>query len=65
MRHQVLRPFQGAERAFHPGQIIDTSDWRTRNVRGLVQGRYLQLVPDAGAVPLPKRGVAPSGQGKE
>ncbi len=59
MQHQVLRPFNGAEGAeLQPGQVVDTSSWRARNVSWLVARRYLLPVAgDAAPASAPKRGT--------
>lgn len=46
-KYRVLREFPGpGGKKFAPGEVVDTSDWRVRNVDSLVQGRYLQAVFD-------------------
>lgn len=50
--HHVLRPIPGPEGTIDCGQTVDVSDWRPRNVKQLVERRYLrpvvaQTVPSA------------------
>ncbi len=44
-KYRVLREFPGpGGKKFAPGEVVDTTEWRVRNVDSLVQGRYLQAI---------------------
>lgn len=48
MQYQVLRAFDAGGKTLQPGEIVDVTGWRTRNIEGLVNDKRLKpLGPDA------------------
>lgn len=50
MQCQVIRSFGGPDGPLAPGTIVDTSGWRPRNRKVLIERRYLQPLPPYGVV---------------
>jgi hypothetical protein len=46
MQCEVLRAFFGEGRQLAIGEIVDTAEWRPRNVEGLIETRYLRPVTE-------------------
>jgi hypothetical protein len=50
--YRVLREFPGpGGKKFLPGEVVDCSEWRDRNVVNLVEGRYITPIYDEDDVP--------------
>lgn len=62
--YDVLRPISGPDGAIDCGQTVDVSDWRPRNVRMLVERRYLRPSQPA-SVPAPAAHSGKPSSGKE
>lgn len=58
--YDVLRPIPGPEGLIDKGQTVDVSDWRPRNVKQLVERRYLR--PSAPAPAAPRGGGVKGGK---
>lgn len=52
-RYRILREFPGPGGIkFAPGEIVDASEWRDRNINNLVEGRYMQpIFEEEGQIP--------------
>jgi hypothetical protein len=63
--YEVVRPIPGPDGMIDKGQTVDVADWRARNVKQLVERRYLRpaTVQPAVTTPAPAT-LAPAGKGK-
>ena len=50
--YRVLRAFGGSEgKRYESGEVVDASTWRDRNIKSLVEGRYLTPIYDENDMP--------------
>ena len=66
MTYEVLRAFDASGEHLVPGQVVDVTAWRPRNVEGLVNSRYLRPAaiptPDGFEVQFARRGAGHTGK---